>query len=84
MKPVPAHFDLDSDKDRQDAFGRELDRIDEQHRRTDRRKAAARATPRHAKRISKKAAQRAAFLCVYSRGSTASLSSTSTSTSNTH
>ena len=31
MKPRPAFFDLDSDKARQEAFGRELDRIDAQN-----------------------------------------------------
>ena len=40
MNPLPAYFDLDSDKARREAFGRELDRIDEQHRRADRRTVA--------------------------------------------
>ena len=36
MNPLPAYFDLDSDQARREAFGRELDRIDEQHQHTGR------------------------------------------------
>ena len=44
MKPLPAYFDLD-DQARLDAFKQELDEVEEQPRRADRRKAAAPPKP---------------------------------------